>query len=124
MPMVPCPECKVPQFYRNKPKAGSKRRKCAGCRAKHLQRAQLREEDRAERKAQRSVTCDVCNCDMQLPSTRSASASFHTCERCGDYSRCAKQLTAFNEAQGESDCAMPAEPDSQPGDTPDEPKPS
>jgi hypothetical protein len=37
---------------------------------------------------------------------------------------CAKQLTAFNEAQGESDCAMPAEPDSQPGDTPDEPKPS
>jgi hypothetical protein len=89
MPMVPCPECKVPQFYRNKPKAGSKRRKCAGCRAKHLQRAQLREEDRAERKAQRSVTCDVCNCDMQLPSTRSASASFHTCERCGDYSRCA-----------------------------------
>jgi hypothetical protein len=63
---------------------------------------------------------------------------------------CAEQLTAFNErrwrgeqldhsanavdlatddmaaivAQGESDCAMPAEPNSLPGDTPDEPEPS
>jgi hypothetical protein len=36
----------------------------------------------------------------------------------------AKQLAAFNEARGESDCAVPAEPNSLPGDTPDEPEPS
>jgi hypothetical protein len=34
--MVPCPECKVPQLYRFKPKAGAKRRQCDACRAKRM----------------------------------------------------------------------------------------
>ena len=51
-------------------------------------------------------------------------SSENTWEPFMSLSHCAEQLAAFNEAQDESDCAVPAEPDSMPMDTPDEPKPS
>ena len=51
-------------------------------------------------------------------------SSENTWEPFMSLSHCAEQLAAFNEARGESDCAVPAEPNSLPGDTPDEPKPS
>ena len=71
MPMVPCPECKVPTFRRRKPKAGARRCKCDGCRAKHLQRAQL-------------VTCKRPDCDNEitLPPPQRRSAKSRVCDDC------------------------------------------
>ena len=68
--MVPCPECKVPQLYRFKPKAGAKRRQCDACRAKRRQREQVRKESLHKHRAARCVPCAECDNEMELPNTR------------------------------------------------------
>jgi hypothetical protein len=77
MPMVPCPECEVPQYRHHKPKAGAKRRQCDACRAKRRQRKACREKPC-------EVTCGRSGCanKIALPRAPRRSTTSHVCGDC------------------------------------------
>ena len=85
MPMVPCPECKVPTFRHHEPKAGAKHYRCKECAAKRRQREQREQQLRkACREKECVVTCGRPGCGKEIALQRAPrrSTTSHVCGGC------------------------------------------
>ena len=85
MPMVPCPECEVPQYRQKEPKAGAERYPCKECAAKRRQRKQREQQLRkACREKECVVTCGRPGCGKEIALQRAPrrSTTSHVCGGC------------------------------------------